>query len=861
MAKKFSFTLDNIRTEEDRNKVKGQLKGQSFFLKVKNKISGRRFAFLTNQPFTCDIFLHCSQCPDFDQLNNGDEVTAQVELKLNKDSWKFNAINARKKGIDPSGAKLSSTDCFYNPYTFVPTPPRNTIPADSFAGDQDPLPLGLVHHHMASELWSGTLTINVKLVTPLVLPAPDPDEENEHKTYACKISPDTSEIRGMLRSAYETVTNSRYHGFTRGKNATHTTRLGLRADTGEAVKLVPARVVKNSTGDLELALMPGVSAINPNRGPRVMYAAWLPRYKKYSRSTTAIREDKHERPGKEALPFAGSKPPAIPKHRERVFFSCTRQTHSSGRFEYLRVDEIIDPGTVTGKPAGYHEGYVCITGRNMMNKHWERVFFNAGKLHSAILDADVIVDYELLVRDYRQLHKDERPLADMNKYKGHDPGETGFSRHVWADGEEKLKEGDLLFARIKEKHGGYEATAMYPVMMSRQLYPLAPADLLPESLKHAGKIEELSPADRLFGWVASAKGKGRRAYRGRIMVEVPRKESLQRYEFSEHLTLPILGEPRPHNGRFYVAKDKNGSAQDANGTKLKKGYCDKTTKGLRGRKQYWHHQGKEYSKNSKNKNYWHPREPSDIPREYMGSEKGKQNRSLKAWLAPGQEMTFRLHLHNATDQELGALFWLLSLPEKHYFRLGYGKPLGFGSLELSLDSVNVAQGEDWRSYYKNLFALPPSGPDEKTRGDLMQSFMQAMVTTYPKAAIKNSNQASESSSLKDTSFSALSGCKGSGSGPASDSSVQTAPDYRPDFLQLPFVAGFLRVASGPGNKGPIHYPRTKAPDSKVFNWFGENEAGRTEWVDGQKEKHGAKKLCLPHVTEDADNSLPSDPTN
>ncbi len=52
-------------------------------------------------------------------------------------------------------------------------------------------------------------------------------------------------------------------------------------------------------------------------------------------------------------------------------------------------------------------------------------------------------------------------------------------------------------------------------------------------------------------------------------------------------------------------------------------------------------------------------------------------------IKPGVKFRFRIRFENLTNEELGALLFVLDLPEEHYHKLGRGKPLGLGSVKIS----------------------------------------------------------------------------------------------------------------------------------------------------------------------------------
>ena len=112
----------------------------------------------------------------------------------------------------------------------------------------------------------------------------------------------------------------------------------------------------------------------------------------------------------------------------------------------------------------------------------------------------------------------------------------------------------------------------------------------------------MSPADRLFGWVPQGQGSDE-GYKSRIRVvceESSRPEIIQRFN-GGNLPLTILGQPKPAQGRFYVADNQGKPQHEVDKTDA--GYDASQGKSLRGRKQYWHHKGLEANKA---KAYWHP---------------------------------------------------------------------------------------------------------------------------------------------------------------------------------------------------------------------------------------------------------------
>lgn len=364
-------------------------------------------------------------------------------------------------------------------------------------------------------------------------------------------------------------------------------------------------------------------------------------------------------------------------------------------------------------------------------------------------------------------------------------------------------------------------------------------------------MSDLSPADRLFGWVpiresdkSDQNRESKGGYKGRIRVvceDDSRPEIIQKFG-GDPLPLAILGQPKPAQGRFYVAKDAEGNPQKDGISKENAGYSK--CKSLRGRKQYWHHKGLEADKaqdywkpsvedrtqQKRNSRYQEYRRPSKNGREQTDS----QNRSIKGWIKPGTVFKASLYVQNLQPEELGALLWSLSLPKDHYFKLGYGKPLGFGSVRMEIDEercvsgcLPLGTGKDWKGYYAAFDASPPATLDEDRRSNCIKKFKTGMVNAYNPLPSRNETdegrEDQKTSPRRLTSFADL---------------KHILPKTSPGFDDLPFISGFLQVLTGPQKDVPIHYPRRDRkpnPEGKNFEWFVDNEKG--------------KKVALPEVTD------------
>lgn len=719
--------------------------------------------------------------------------------------------------LTPRGNAPAAGDSGYrhhNPYSFIPAPPRDTDknkPLGDRAGpSQDRFHAGC--HY-------GRIVVEMTAVTPLLLPdaARVRGPENGHKIFPVRTradgSPDVppTAVKGMLRAAFEAVTNSRFGVFTE-----HDRRLGLRMESKDALGMVPARI-RGDRVELYLGTNP-VSVLRSGNAPPTACAAWLPRY------TAGRARDESRR----ALTYADG---SLPKHGDHVRclvrrfrhhrWNNSRRQHEAS-FYYWRVIAIAqaDSGLEPNPPrephfpgpqdhSNWHEaledrqtvdGWISITNQNFSRKHDERVYFTTTAPPSFELDPDWRAAWHELIADYRAIHEkdlekrrgDAPPDSAQAQtayaaFRGREPGNTAWSAHLYDDTRTDLRDGTLCHARIDPASG--RVVGLYPVMISRDLHPVAPSTLLDDSLRPAPNRDHLSPADRVFGWVNS---NGAGACRGNLRVGPvePVGDTVAVNSFDPPLPLAILGQPKPHYARFYAAAAQDGRAQRNGLDKAETRYT--SGKGLRGRKVYPHHKDLP-------EGYWADAADADLAhagryREYMRApsldpnepRQDDQNRSIDGWIRPGSTFRFALDIGHLSDEELGALIWLLTLPEKAFHRFGGGKPLGFGSVRLRVVEADIVGGAALAEHYRSLSPATTTGSNLRVA---IKRFQSAVVTAHG----------------------------------------GTLP-----FERVPWIAAFLTAARGLGStREPVHYPRAVLPSDQGpprprtkgenFRWFVENE--------------------------------------
>lgn len=580
-----------------------------------------------------------------------------------------NPQNIGKNNFVDSEPPIDSTYTpqFHNPYNFVPAPLRDIENLE--LGDGKPIG----HDKFYDDYFSGKLTVKMKIETPLIVlnTAKMLVDGNDHKKFPVRLENgkpfiNPTAIRGMLRSAYEAVTNSRFGVF--DKN--HSDRLAFR---GEARSPIAARIelIQDKLYIREFSK-----------------TAVLVRYRKHYHNE--IDKAKSVR----ALRYSDR---SFPEHGDAVLVRTTeRRDRRNNRFLGFKVAEIKKMQIGQPTPNGFEKGWVCITNANTENKVYERVFIENNNDKKTLVGSNHKKMWNDLITNYQTIHELEiKKRRNLNHqpsdYLGNEVGKTAFSRQIYSKTDLNLDKNTLCYVKYEND----QIKSIFPVMISRQLFDTSTETLLNECLKSATEINKLSPADRVFGWV-NQNGQG--SYRGQLRVgSVKCLSDNPIHYFDNELPLNILGQPKPQQGRFYVAENQNGDAQTHQRNKENAGYKiqhNGVGRALRGRKVYPHH-------SSLPSDYWTIQTGL---REYERPNKlqDNQNRSIQGWIKPKTEFQFDIHFTNLSKVELGALILLLKLPEKHFHRFGGGKPLGFGSVRLDIVEEEITSGKDLQTFYLSL---------------------------------------------------------------------------------------------------------------------------------------------------------------
>ncbi|MEU7616633.1 RAMP superfamily CRISPR-associated protein [Micromonospora rifamycinica] len=736
--------------------------------------------------------------------------------------------------------KLTAAErSFLNPYGFVPIPDRDELPEPL----RDGPPAG--HDRYDTMRWSGTIAIEITTRTPMLIPdhgrraadgadAPLPVRVD----HAGRPVLAGSAVKGALRSAYEAITNSRFGVF-----AGHDQQLAIRAtaDTS-ALQLRPAVVDEIGDGIVRLQV---IRSLQPTgrESDEVHPAAWLPRRLACHRPGGCRGRSRH---------FDGPNPPRCSEERGReVDAWIYLARHQRRDFLFWRVAAYAEPGKLVPlvraeeirdrapRPGPHIEDHPLVRVRGVV--HWTGSTFPAGgknKHDERLVVTEVLDDDGAADLDDEYIDVGEPLLegwaAVIDSYdRAHDT-EANLKRlyggYVWdVERWKRLRVWDTLYI---EFDGNGAPTGLYPALIGRKPFPGAPVTSLPASHRPATERTLLSPADRVFGWVRQGRDDDGVAHRGHLRVLPPhcgdalRTDAIQKLD--RPLTLVTLNSPKPSQFLFYLGDHDGGPLRNAR-RHPSQGFPDaEDTRRLRGRKTYLTHA--EVLDGAQDADtYWMPpaEEESDPLRplriggrrryrEYIapaGTSKDVATR-VSSWVKPGVTFRLTLQVDNLSRMELAALLWLLSLPHGACLKLGLGKPLGFGAVQVEVD---------WAG--SRLF----------TRDRLLDRYRTLSLAPAPDDASAPRQLAVAYDSMLR----------------------QRMPDVRDGFLNAAY--GFVGL--------PVHYPRFGpidgggnqeagiAPRATTYDWWVANDK-----IGNRHDGSRGRRLPLGELSAPDSLPLPYDPT-
>jgi hypothetical protein len=202
-----------------------------------------------------------------------------------------------------------------------------------------------------------------------------------------------------------------------------------------------------------------------------------------------------------------------------------------------------------------------------------------------------------------------------------------------------------------------------------------------------------SPSEALFGFVSSTRSSAGRVMFGDIPIE---NQQLRKYDIPR----PEGGLPKPSHRQFYF---------DPDGWAL-------------GRKFYYH------------------QDPGKVLNVYGGP------RMHAEAIRPGVSVRGALRFTNLTESELASLVYALVLDPDRAHKIGYGKPYGYGSAEITVERIEIerstngtperflswcpdrtARFDDWTGEVERLISLSRSAWRGRPRGEASYEAFRAIA--------------------------------------------------------------------------------------------------------------------------------------
>ena len=314
-----------------------------------------------------------------------------------------------------------------------------------------------------------------------------------------------------------------------------------------------------------------------------------------------------------------------------------------------------DIGSSTAGKKGYY--YV---GEYISNKKYESIFVGRNEINN-ITSNSIKQAFDAL-KDTLKVYRDEKVnqkfVKSIVKWNADQHG--GYAN---VDLEAFEKNGGVLPIWYKEVNGKYYFSF---ASIGRFKYYTSIDSILKQSNRTpCSSLKKLCKACNLFGMVGEEEGLGSSIRITDAIFDGNIDKAIKEYKLTE------LRTPHPSYLPFYAKTDNYLAGYD-------NPQCN-----IRGRKFYWHF------KPDYNKLENLPEDKVDT--KMCGIDKGS--------------FTFKVYFENITDEQLAELATLLCLGEndkngKRCYKLGHGKPLGFGSAKIVVEKLDIREFKSQDTQYK-----------------------------------------------------------------------------------------------------------------------------------------------------------------
>lgn len=499
------------------------------------------------------------------------------------------------------------------------------------------------------ELHTGVISCKLIVKTPLLIPDAEKatglkDDKNVEYPFMSignsenirYIIPGSS-LRGPIRSTYEALTNSCF--VTAGSSQNISTRTkapfepGLLMKVNNKLVLKPARAYLFKVGDYK-------SNRNDDTDSVWCIATQEELRRKYRYGDKIYFEGRTSKKGKYFVKKVIKKSDITEDMLESELEYST---------EHNSKDNEVSENNKDNNGATIKQGYMYI-GEYISKKRHESIFID--KEEPNILSENLDLAYQKL-KETIKIYQNEKINKNLTK------DQDGIFHHGYdqVDFESfengKIEALPVWYKKIKQDETGQNKVYLSFAGIGRYNYEKGMDELLGER-KPCTSRNNLCPACRIFGVTGKNEEKGI-ASRVRFSDIIIDKD----IEFKKYSLSPLRS-PHPSYLPFYAITSDYNQGYDAEGSDI------------RGRKFYWHHAS----------------ENTDINNADTTIE------GIKSGI-----FSFSVYYEDLTDAQLEHVLWLLCLGEneedgKYCFKIGHGKPLGYGSVKIIVDGYKERTVKD-----------------------------------------------------------------------------------------------------------------------------------------------------------------------
>ena len=700
---------------------------------------------------------------------------------------------------------------FHHAYNGIPTlrsddPFSKDGENESFFKDGEPAPLD----HLAPGTYSGTLKLTIETKTPLItacrdttgrLVVPSANGNPDGATTARDAIIPATSLKGVLSSAYEAITRSRFRVFGDHQlqeqfryTTDHKQKFNRKNNSGWTAAFLRVKTADNKTSwhihPQDYALLPdsilaGVAFTPTGREDKSIYGGFQAppnsNHKGQPKRKNRKQSDKKDEP--RIIQHNDKEISAI----EKLLTSVRRATPHLSEVRLLRVfdrkfwgitipvvSEIngkrlcISKGSADSRPKTHElrakAWVVRLTKLNqdrsfntiknrIDGKYNEFVFYEPNKLEafSITMSCDSPFVATVLTAAHNQLKQDKETsrnhtlICHVLDYIKNKFGENKLKENITLiniyDALLELAQSEPGIPVFARKHSNRH----WEILFSQLGRSISSESLPPETLASHGHVaparslQEASSAERLWGFVAQEPDEDATpALKGRIYLEDAHLCTDDFKRADEGGWIPpILASPKPSTAQPYL-RSRTGDGI----FELERSKCFTAQQSLI-RKTYPTHRF------LTSKGASQPSMLNDKNRELTDSEV-----LIGSYIMPKATLESVLRFEGLTAQELSTILWLLTpenlVPkdeqrprEKGYFHLGLGKPLGLGTASISAEVLSLQDSQSLAVGYKDLDTVlyHNTCEDDNMEGKTISEILQSISDALPKTIREHSSLA------------------------------------------------------------------------------------------------------------------------